>query len=167
MRRNVRKKLPDKGRKDGSSQRIQRVARKRSSGSPRDDTKTKVSRVADFFYFFLRSNFINFLPAFIIIPSFGLITIFVLLSFVIPRLSIMFDDLNQALPLPTLLLVNISNVFGKIWWLMLGMLGLVIVLFKKWITSDPGRLCFDSFILRTPFLSGFIITVEVERFART
>ncbi|OGX55913.1 MAG: hypothetical protein A2306_09060 [Omnitrophica WOR_2 bacterium RIFOXYB2_FULL_38_16] len=104
-------------------------------------------------------------PSLIIIV--GLITIFVLLSFVIPRLSIMFDDLNQALPLPTLLLVNISNVFGKIWWLMLGMLGLVIVLFKKWITSDPGRLCFDSFILRTPFLSGFIITVEVERFART
>ena len=68
-------------------------------------------------------------PSLIIIV--GLITIFVLLSFVIPRLSIMFDDLNQALPLPTLLLVNISNVFGKIWWLMLGMLGFVIVLFKK------------------------------------
>ncbi|MBU0469593.1 MAG: type II secretion system F family protein [Candidatus Omnitrophica bacterium] len=97
----------------------------------------------------------------------GFITIFVLLAFVIPRLSIMFDDLNQTLPLPTLLLVNISNVFGRLWWLILGLIGFGIAAFRKWINSGNGRSCFDSIILKIPFFSEFIKTIEVERFART
>ena len=104
-------------------------------------------------------------PSLIIIV--GFITIFVLLAFVIPRLSMMFDDLNQALPLPTLLLINISAVFSKGWWLILGLLSCAVAFFRKWIHSEKGRLCFDRFVLKTPYLSEFIKIVEVEHFART
>ena len=104
-------------------------------------------------------------PALILVV--GFITIFVLLAFVIPRLSIMFDDLNQSLPLPTLILINVSNIFARIWWLILGLLAAGGFSFKKWVNTDGGRMRFDSFKLKVPFLGDFIKTVEVERFART
>jgi len=43
----------------------------------------------------------------------GIVTVFVLLTFVIPRLSVIFDDLDQALPLPTVILTGISGFFAQ------------------------------------------------------
>jgi len=97
----------------------------------------------------------------------GSITIFVLLSFVVPRLSIMFDDLNQSLPLPTILLVNISNIFEKIWWILLSLIGFGIFGFRRWIKSYESQLRFDKFLLTIPFFGEFIKIVEIERFSRT
>ncbi|MEA3305485.1 MAG: type II secretion system F family protein, partial [Candidatus Omnitrophota bacterium] len=45
----------------------------------------------------------------------GLATIFVLITFVIPKIVTIFQELNQALPLPTVILLNISGFIRKFW----------------------------------------------------
>ncbi len=104
-------------------------------------------------------------PALILVV--GVITIFVLLTFVIPRLTVMFEDLNQSLPTPTLILIQMSNVFAQYWWLMIIVVVLVAVYFKKWSNSENGRLWLDSSLLKIPLLGNFIRIVEVGRLART
>ena len=47
-------------------------------------------------------------------------TIFVMLSFIFPRLAGMFDDFQAALPLPTQILLSISGFF-KSYWLFIGL----------------------------------------------
>jgi len=97
----------------------------------------------------------------------GFVTVFVLMAFVIPRISIMFDDLNQALPLPTIIIMNISGFFARYWWLMIIFIGIVITYVKYWLGTPKGRLWFDKFKLKIPLLGKFIRIVEVGRFART
>src|SRR5208282_939393 len=50
----------------------------------------------------------------------GLLTLFVLLSFVLPRLTLMFEDFDAQLPLATRIVVAVSQVFAQYWWLMAG-----------------------------------------------
>jgi general secretion pathway protein F len=103
----------------------------------------------------------------ILIMSVGAITIFVLLTFVIPRLSVMFDDFDQKLPLITILLVNVSGVFAKFGWVMV----LVVVggsfYLNRYIHTSMGKERWDRFLLSVPFLKDFLQTVEVGRFSRT
>lgn len=104
-------------------------------------------------------------PALII--AVGVITIFVLLTFVIPRLTVMFEDLNQALPLPTLILVALSGFFAKFWWvIVLGVIAIVPVV-RQWFHSPRGRALMDRWKLNAPLIGNFTKVVEVGRLSRT
>ncbi len=97
----------------------------------------------------------------------GIITIFVLLSFVIPKLTVMFEDLSETLPLPTTILLNLSGFFHRFWILVvLGGL-LAIYLFQKFTHTGEGRLWLDRWKLKIPVLGEFLLNVEIGRFART
>ena len=104
-------------------------------------------------------------PIFILV--FGIITIFVLLTFIIPKLAVMFEDMDQALPLPTRILMNISAIFAQYWWIMAGVVLLGGFYFRQWVGTAQGRLKFDRMKLTVPFFGKFIQMVEVGRFART
>ncbi len=97
----------------------------------------------------------------------GLVTVFVLLTFVIPRLAVMFDDLDQKMPLPTVILMNTSGFFMAYGWIVLGAAAGAGMYGQRWLSSEKGRLWFDAFKLRIPFLKDFITIVEVGHFART
>ncbi len=97
----------------------------------------------------------------------GVITVLVLLTFVIPRLSLMFEDLDQALPLPTIILMNMSGFLAQWGWLLLFVVGGAVFFFKEWLHSPQGKIRFDIFKLNLPFLGNFIKIVEIGRFART
>jgi general secretion pathway protein F len=102
-----------------------------------------------------------------LILSVGILTIFVLLTFVIPNLTIMFEDLDQALPLPTTILIAISSFFARVWWLLLGLVVVVCVYFNRWIKSEGGKKRADSLTIKIPFLGEFVRTYEIGLFART
>lgn len=97
----------------------------------------------------------------------GFIMVFVLLTFVIPQLTVMFEDLGQELPVPTVILMKISSFFAKIWWVVLALGVMGGVYFKQWLNQPAGRLKFDTLRMKAPLLGKFIQVVEVGRFART
>lgn len=97
----------------------------------------------------------------------GVISVIVLLTFVIPRLSVIFDDFDQALPLPTVAIMNASDFLNAYWWLVLAV-GIFVYLYgRRFLLSAAGKVWFSAFQLRQPILGKFIQEVEIGRFART
>jgi len=97
----------------------------------------------------------------------GAVTIFVILTFVIPRLTVIFDDLTESLPLPTVILMGLSGFLSKFWWLVLGLIAILSFYFQRFRSSPEGKKKVDIWKLKIPMLGDFIKDVEIGRFART
>jgi len=93
-------------------------------------------------------------------------TVFVLLSFFMPRVMAIFEGYAQ-LPLPTRILLQISSFFSAYWyWVLLGFASVAIV-FQRLAALDRGRTFVDGWKLRMPLLGRFLRDVDLARFART
>jgi general secretion pathway protein F len=101
-------------------------------------------------------------PAFLF--TVGIITIFVLVSFFVPRLVAMFVDFEQALPLPTVIVMNVSGFMNKFWWLILIIVGIIIAAARSYYLSERNRVLVDSAILRIPWARDILLKMEISRF---
>lgn len=97
----------------------------------------------------------------------GGVTIFILLSFVAPRLVSMFADFGQALPLPTLILMKVSSFFAAFWWLIILVFIIFYISLNRWIKTKEGKRIFDRFRLKIPMIGSFLKTSEFARLNRT
>jgi type IV pilus assembly protein PilC len=90
-----------------------------------------------------------------------------LLKFVVPIFANMFNSMGVDLPLPTHIVIMLSNFVGRFWWLML--LSLVFAwIGVKYIRKDPkGRYMFDKMLLNLPVLGSVLRKIAVARFTRT
>ncbi|MDP6491342.1 MAG: type II secretion system F family protein, partial [Kiritimatiellia bacterium] len=96
----------------------------------------------------------------------GILTVFILLTFFLPRVLSLFDE-YESLPLPTRILVGISNFCETNWyWLVLGVL-LLVALFRRMATHERGRLYVDGLKLKLPLIGKFILLTDIARFSRT
>jgi type II secretory pathway component PulF len=104
-------------------------------------------------------------PAFLIVLGIG--AVFVLMSFVIPKFQEMFDSFGGLLPLPTRVLIGISD-FLEVWWwaVLLAVLALIVVLFFL-LRRLSIRKQADALLLRLPVLGNMFLKIEVSRVART
>jgi general secretion pathway protein F len=103
----------------------------------------------------------------ILIMFVGFLTVFVLLTFVIPKLSVMFEDFDQKLPLPTIILMNVSAFFAQFWWAIIFGFILGGVYIKRLLQTPLGKERLDTFLLKLPFLGDFFRIIEVAQFTRT
>ena len=94
-------------------------------------------------------------------------TIFVLLTFVIPKLITIFEDMGQSLPIPTLILIHISNFFRGYGWLIILALGIAVFLLDRQKKKEAGRLAIDSFKIKLFGFGPLIKKTEIARFTRT
>jgi len=92
---------------------------------------------------------------------------FVMMIVVIPKLTEMYQDFGVDLPFVTQLLIDISNVFVKYWWLMVSFILGGGFLFKKWRETDAGNHVVDRFLLRIPIFGELKEKVIITEFART
>ena len=97
----------------------------------------------------------------------GFVTIFILLSFVAPRLTGIFVDLGQMLPLPTRMLIGISSLFARFWLFIIIAIAAMAVAFNRWANTKEGKATFDSLKLKIPLVGSFIQKAEIARLART
>jgi len=97
----------------------------------------------------------------------GIISIFVLFTWVIPRITMIFVDLEEALPLPTVILISISGFFAKFWWLILILLGIGFFYLHRLRHIPQGRVWLDQLKLKVPFLGQVVRDNEISQFART
>ncbi|MEO1269640.1 MAG: type II secretion system F family protein [Myxococcota bacterium] len=90
-----------------------------------------------------------------------------LFTFVIPKVTLLFQDQDKALPLITEIMIGISSLFAGYWWLMLILLALVVFGFQRWRASEKGRAIWDDFVLKVPLFGGLIRMVAIARFSKT
>ncbi len=69
----------------------------------------------------------------------GLLTLFVLLSFVLPRLTLMFEDFDAQLPLATRIVVAVSQIFAQFWWLMAGVITGAVFWTRSYLKTEKGK----------------------------
>jgi general secretion pathway protein F len=104
-------------------------------------------------------------PAFMALMSLGIITIMMVV--VVPKVTAIFADFEQALPWYTQLLIFASDAITGFWWLIGGVLGLSIWGFLRWKRTPEGTKKWDLFVLRIPLFGKLVVMVAVTRFART
>lgn len=102
----------------------------------------------------------------VLLSGVGAAAVIFLMTFVIPRFASIFRDLGASIPLPTLILLDVSGFIARYWWLLvLG--GLAIMLAARVVLATPaGRLRRDRLLLRLPLVGDVIVKTEVARFTR-
>jgi len=102
-----------------------------------------------------------------VIMSVAAIAVAVLLIFVIPTFQKMFASVGMELPLPTRIVIGMSDFLINYWWmLILIVIGLVFAIRRYYATSD-GRLRIDQMLLNSPVLGDLLRKSAVSRFTRT
>jgi type IV pilus assembly protein PilC len=71
------------------------------------------------------------------------------------------------LPLPTKIVIGLSNFVGRFWWLIFAFF-IVLFITIKFVRKDPkGRYMFDKMLLGLPILGNVLRKIAVARFTRT
>jgi len=104
-------------------------------------------------------------PAFMFLI--GALVLFFLITFIVPNITKIFDEMHQVLPLPTLILIGVSNFLKSFWWLVIGGLGCAVLLVRRLINRPKGRHIWDRLKLRTPVIGPVNTKTAMARFSRT
>lgn len=99
--------------------------------------------------------------------SVGIVTMFLLMSFVLPRFVAVFEQMGQDLPLITRLLIGLSLFMQHNWWLVLAATVALLFLWRSWVRTPSGRAVKDRLSLRAPILGRVIVKSETAKFTRT
>jgi type II secretory pathway component PulF len=103
----------------------------------------------------------------ILLTTVGGLAVAVLMLYVIPNFSKIFTDMGQALPLPTVLLINASNAFASYWWAGLAVIAAAVLLVRNYAKSAEGKAYIDNVKLRIPFVKRLSMRLIISRFSRT
>jgi len=93
------------------------------------------------------------------------LAIFVLMSFVVPRFANLYGKFGAELPLPTRIVIGVSDIFAAYWYMVLIGVVLFILILKKYISTEKGRLKWDTAFLKIPYIGDLIMKANVARFA--
>ncbi len=101
-------------------------------------------------------------PSFIIFFSIGVITF--LMVNIIPSLSRMFTEHGKDLPLPTKIVMGVSDVLSSLWYVILIAIIIGIYYFNRYIQTPEGKRRFDHFKLNVPLFKNLYKKLIVLRF---
>ena len=97
----------------------------------------------------------------------SLLVLLYLLTAVVPKVVGMFESMNQVLPLPTRILIAVSQFLASTWWMLAIALVAGIILLLRWKKTERGARRFDRFTMNLPVFGSIYRKVSVARFART
>jgi type IV pilus assembly protein PilC len=97
----------------------------------------------------------------------AVVVIAVILIFVIPAFEKMFADFGGSLPMPTQVVIDLSNFIQKYILVIIGAVVLFIVGFKRFYRTPKGRELIDDVALKLPVMGILIRKVSVAKFTRT
>jgi len=115
----------------------------------------------------LRNKVISAMMYPLIMIGMSLVVMGVLLVKVIPTIAGLLEDLNQPLPLPTQVIISVSQLVTT-WWLpATATLAFLFLAGTRYIQTERGRMAWDSLRLRLPVAGRVVRYVSISRFART
>ena len=102
-----------------------------------------------------------------VVISAAILVTTILLVFVIPTFAELFEDFGAELPLPTQIVINISNFFVKYFFVISGSFFTSLIIFFKFSKTDKGKSVLHPIYLKLPIFGDLIRKVAVARFTRT
>lgn len=102
-----------------------------------------------------------------VVISAAILVTLVLLIFVIPTFAEMFADFGSALPLPTQIVINLSNFMLANWYLIFGSVAGFVFWFRRFYATSRGKEIIHPLALKAPIFGDIIRKVAVARFTRT
>jgi general secretion pathway protein F len=103
----------------------------------------------------------------VLLLTVGGVAIAFLLGFVVPRFAQIFQEAGKELPLPTQVLMDISQAFRNYGWLAVLLIAGAIIVAVRWVRTESGRLQWDQWRLKAPLLGDVSLKLEIARFAKT
>lgn len=91
----------------------------------------------------------------------------IMMIFVIPQLTVLYTNLNVPLPLPTQIIVAMSEILIGTWPILLIILGVGVYAFRKWAKTKDGELVIDTVLLKLPVFGKLINQTILAEFSRT
>lgn len=95
------------------------------------------------------------------------LSVIALLVWVVPQFTVLFEDMGEALPLPTQIVVMVGDLFRGYWWAMLAALALVALVVERWLQNPAVRARLDHRVLDLPLFGDLVWKLETARFCRT
>lgn len=102
-----------------------------------------------------------------VIMSVAAIAVAVLLIFVIPTFQKMFASVGMELPLPTRIVIGMSDFLINYWWMLILIIAGIVVFIRRYYATSDGRLRIDQLLLNSPVLGDLLRKSAVSRFTRT
>lgn len=115
----------------------------------------------------LRNYFVSSLIYPVILTLVGAGSIILMVTFIIPKFAVIFENAGSPIPLPMQIMLTISGILTRFWWFfpLVGFGGWI--LFRRHLNSKEGRLSWDRRKLTLPLLGPVLRKAEVSRFSRT
>ncbi|MCP5147986.1 MAG: type II secretion system F family protein [Pseudomonadales bacterium] len=104
-------------------------------------------------------------PAILLVVS--VLSVVVMLGFVVPQFETLFEDMGEALPLLTRMVVSAANFIAEWGWLILLVVVALGYYLRRWTASEEGRASLHRRLLKLPLAGGIVFEFEVSKFART
>ena len=90
-----------------------------------------------------------------------------MLLFIVPQFKAIYTDLGGQLPLPTRVLISLSDMLKSYFPIVFLLVGVAVYAFRRWIKTEQGRIKFDAFKLRMPVMGLLVRKTALARFSRT
>ena len=97
----------------------------------------------------------------------GTVVLFFLVSFVVPNITRVFIEMKQALPLPTIILIWLSDFMRSFWWALFLAIVVCIMGIRKAIKTPKGQYFWDGMKLRLPIFGPLNRMIALSGFGRT
>lgn len=105
-----------------------------------------------------------------VLLSLTVVAFFGLMIFVIPTIGKILKDLggpNAQLPPTTQAMLSVSDFMVSYWYIMVGIIVTIIVVLRRYLATDAGKLTVHKLVLKIPVLKTLIMKISVARFTRT
>lgn len=104
-------------------------------------------------------------PAILVVVA--IVSILILLGYVVPQFTQMFEGVGQVLPLPTRITIAAGEAVQSYGWLLLVLVGGTIAFMRRQLTQPASAYKWHARVLKLPFAGDIIVKMEVARFAYT
>lgn len=115
----------------------------------------------------LRSRIQSAMAYPILMAFIGTGVLFFLLTFVVPKVTRMLQDIGQELPLPTKALIAFSNFLSSYWWILVLIAAAVFFGLRRYLRTEQGKLQLDRRKLTLPLIGKLNLLLSTARFTRT